>query len=151
MRKIKNPGNFKLYYSIYHPLLLLTSRQCLFHQVTGCERSRITEKCIQECRQSSPIVNLKKDTFLINKTEGNYHCIYNNVNYLNVDVVTEMAGVYSGFFIDLRDIETATKIEVDKVKLIELFGSYLKGYTRSGDEIKQAIHPTTFAQYAKGI
>ncbi|MCP4576588.1 MAG: U32 family peptidase, partial [Deltaproteobacteria bacterium] len=44
--QIKNiipPANFKLYYSIYHPILLLTSRQCLLHQVIGCEKNRVNK------------------------------------------------------------------------------------------------------------
>ncbi|MBI9035378.1 MAG: DUF3656 domain-containing protein, partial [Bacteroidales bacterium] len=35
MQYINKPDNFELYYSVYHPIVLMTSRQCLFHQVTG--------------------------------------------------------------------------------------------------------------------
>ena len=41
MSLISRPERFDLYYSVYHPLLLLTSRQCLLHQIEGCEKSRI--------------------------------------------------------------------------------------------------------------
>ena len=36
MRNIKRPNNFKMMYSIYHPILMMTSRQCFFQQTVGC-------------------------------------------------------------------------------------------------------------------
>ena len=151
IKSIINPENFKLYYSIYHPILLMSSRQCLFHQVIGCTKSRIDEKCIQKCKKFSSITNLKKVSLYIEKTEGNYHSIYNNNNFLNADIVTDIPGIFSGFCIDLRNIKTETKIEVDKSKIIKLFENLLNGNPDSKKELKQTIHPTTNAQYKKGI
>ncbi len=151
IKKIRVPGDFKLYYSIYHPLLLLSSRQCLFHQVIGCEKQRITGKCMQECSKNSSITNLKNDTFLIEKSEKNYHSIYNNLNYLNVDVVTDLPGFFTSFFVDLRGIETATGIGGDKAQIITLFENHLNGDLHSKEGITQVIYPTTDVQYSKGI
>jgi len=81
IKSIIKPENFKLYYSIYHPILLMTSRQCLLHQVTGCEKHTMDEECIQKCEKSSSITNLKNQRLLIKKTAGNYHSIYNNINF----------------------------------------------------------------------
>ena len=78
IKSIIKPGGLKLYYSIYHPILLITSRQCLLHQVIGCEKNRINDECIQKCHKSASITNLKEVSLLIKKTKGNYHCIYNN-------------------------------------------------------------------------
>jgi len=36
IKGIKKPENFELYFSMYHPIGLMTSRQCLFPQVTVC-------------------------------------------------------------------------------------------------------------------
>ena len=151
IKSIINPENFKLYYSLYHPLLLLTSRQCLFHQVTGCVKDRIDEKCIQECNKSSSITNFKNISFYIKKTEGNYHCMYNNNNFLNTDIVTDLPGVFSSFFIDLREIKTETKLEMDKPGIIRHFENLLNGDPDSKKEIEQIIYPSTNAQYREGI
>ena len=151
IKAIIKPNNFKLYYSIYHPILLMTSRQCLFHQVTGCNKNRIDEKCIQECTKSSSITNLKNVSFLIEKTEGNYHCIYNNNNFLNTDIVTDLPDIFSSFFIDLRDIKTDTQIYMDKSRTIKLFENLLDGNPDSKKELKQMIHPSTNTQYKIGI
>ncbi len=151
IKSIIKPANFKLYYSIYHPILLLTSRQCLLYQVVGCEKDRIDEVCIQTCNKSSSITNLKKVPYFIKKTKGNYSCIYSNKNFLNTDIVTDLPDIFSSFFIDLRDVKTETKIETDKFEIIKLFENLLNGNLDSKKELKQTIHPSTNGQYKKGI
>jgi len=151
IKGIKKPDNFHLYYSIYHPIVLLTSRQCLFHQVTGCAKNKIDETCIKHCEKSSTITNLKKASLFINKTKGNYHSIYNETNLLNTEIVTDVQNLFSSFFIDLRDIKTETKIDLDKSRIVTLFENHLNGNPHSSDELKQSINPTTNSQYKKGI
>jgi len=151
IKYIVSPDNFKLYYSIYHPVLLMNSRQCLLHQVVGCEKDRIDDECIQKCTKSSSITSLENVSLCIEKAKGNYHCIYNNNNYLNTDVVTDFPDTFSGFFIDLRDVKTETQLEMDKSRIIKLFENLLNRNSDSTKELKQIIHPTTNAQYKKGI
>lgn len=151
MHRIQIPEDFKLYYSIYHPIVLMTSRQCLLHQVTGCEKEVMDDDCIHHCVKSSSITNLKKETLFIEKTSGNYHRIYHQTNFLNTAVVTEVADLFSGFFIDLTELKTETKIGMDKLGIIQLFENLLNGDPASEKELRQVIHPTTDAQYHKGI
>ncbi|SDT84362.1 peptidase U32 family protein [Desulfobacula phenolica] len=162
IKRIVSPDDFKLYYSIYHPILLLTSRQCLFHQTIGCKKNKIDDECIQECNKSCSITNLKKVCFLIDKKKGDYHCMYNNINFLNTDIITDLPDLFSGFFIDLRDIKTGTKIDtmdMDKSGIVRLFENLINGSPDSRPdskpdskkELKQIIHPSTNAQYKTGI
>jgi U32 family peptidase len=151
IKSIIKPENFNLYYSIYHPVLLMTSRQCLLHQVTGCEKHTMDEECIQKCEKSSSITNLKNQLLLIKKTGGNYHSIYNNINYLNTDIVKDIPNMFSNFFIDLRDIKTETRIKMDKISIIRLFESFINGNLDSKKDLKQVIHPSINTQYKKGI
>ena len=147
MKQIKLPADFSLFYSIYHPIVLMTSRQCLFHQVTGCKKDRMDDTCIQQCEKSSAIVNLKKEKFFIEKTKGNYHRIMNEINFLNTAIVTDLPDLFAGFFIDLSDLKT----EMDKPVVIKLFENLLNGNTDSEKELRQVIHPSTNVQYLKGI
>ncbi len=151
IKKIAIPDDFKLYYSIYHPILLLTTRQCLFHQTMGCEKTRVDDECLHECNKSSSITNLKGASFFIDKKKGEYHCMYNDANFLNTDIITDLPDTFSGFFIDLRDIKTETKIEMDKLQIIQLFENLLNGSPEPKKELSQMIHPSTNAQYAKGL
>jgi putative protease len=151
IKSIVRPENFNLYYRIYHPILLLSSRQCLFHQVIGCEKNRMDEDCIQDCQKSSVITNLKKEPLFIEKTKGNYPCIYHHHHFLNTDIVTDIPAIFSRFFIDLRDIKTKTTIEMDKSGIIQLFENFLMGDSDSQKELHQKIYPTSNIQYKKGI
>jgi len=150
MQRIKAPEDFNLYYSIYHPIVLMTSRQCLFHQVTGCEKNKIDDSCLR-CEKSASLVNLKNETFLIHKTKGNYHSIFNDINFLNTDIVSDLPDLFSGFLIDLRDIKTRTTPGVGKSALINLFENLLNGNPGVAGELSQIIHPSTNSQYRKGI
>ena len=151
IKSMINPENFNLYYSIYHPVLLMTSGQCLLHQVIGCEKHTMDEDCIQKCEKSSVITNLKKERLFIKKTKGNYPGIYNRINFLNTDIVSDIPNMFSSFFIDLRDIKTETETKMDKTRIIRLFEAFLKGSLDSKKELRQGIHPSTDAQYKKGI
>ncbi len=149
--RLRPPREIKLYYSMYHPIMLLTSRQCLFHQVTGCEKDRIEEACIEQCERSSSITNMRDVSFLLRKTRGNYCGIYSETHFLNTAVVTDFPALFSGYLIDLRGIETETRVAVDKPTLIRLFQGHLHGDADSLQKLTQCIQPTTNTQYARGI
>jgi putative protease len=151
IRNIKKPADFELHYSIYHPIVLMTSRQCLFHQVSGCTKSIVDDSCISNCSKSSTITNLKSNTFFIEKEKGNFHTIYNQTNFLNTEILKDLPNFFSGVLIDLRDVKTETKTELDKLELISLFENHLNGNFESAAEIEQFIRPTTNTQYQKGI
>jgi len=151
LKGIKNPENFNLYFSIYHPIVLMTSRQCLFHQVSGCWKNKIDETCIPNCEKTSSLQNLKKETFLVEKSKGNYHHIYNGTNYLNTEILADFPDLFSGFMIDLRDINTETQAIQDKPTLIKQFENLLKGNDSLNNEIKLEIENTNSIQYKKGI
>ncbi len=151
IKSIKKPANFKLYYSMYHPITMMTSRHCLSHQVSGCDKSTIDDTCINQCERSSSLTNVKGDSFFVKKTRGHYHKLYNELNFLNTAIITDIPDVFSSFLIDLRDINTNTRIEVSKSRLVKLFADHLAGNSTATDEIKQRIHPTTNIQYTKGI
>lgn len=151
IQQIKKPDDFEIYYSIYHPIVLMTSRQCLFQQVTGCEKDTIDDACIQYCNKTSSVTNLKKDTFVIEKSGNNYHHIYNETNFLNTDIVTDLPDFFSGFFIDLRDITTQTKTGIDKRGIIQLFENLLNNNPGAEKDLWQIIHPSTNSQYRNGI
>jgi putative protease len=151
IRRIKKPDDFKLYYSIYHPIELMTSRQCFFHQVLGCEKERMDEECIEWCERSTTLTNLKKASFILDKRKGAYNRIYADTHFLNTDMVTDLPGKFSSLFIDLRDIKTKTSAELDKSTIIQLFEHHLGGSRESKHRLHQTIHPTNKTQYKKGL
>lgn len=151
IRSIRKPDDFNLHYSIFHPIMLMTSRQCLLRQVTGCAKERVDDECIRQCERSSSITSLKNTELLINKTEGNHHRLYGDRHYLNTDISSEVANLFSSFLVDLRDIPTKTTLELGKTEIVALFEKHLSGDPESTEALKQAIHPFTNTQYRKGI
>lgn len=151
IRQLNKPDDFKLYYSIYHPIVLMTSRQCLFHQVVGCQKEQIDDTCISHCEKLVTITNLKNDTIYLEKSKGNDHRIFNETNFLNTDIVTDVPDFFSGFSIDLRDIKTGTQTDANKSDLINNFDNLLNGNPDSKAELQEMIHHTTNTQYKRGI
>ncbi len=151
IKSIISPKDFELYYSIFHPILLLTSRQCLLHQVIGCEKDSIDMDCIQNCQKASSITNMKNKSLSIKKTKGNYHSIYNNINFLNLEIIKDLSRMFSSFLIDLRDIKTETEITVNKSEIIKCFVDVLNKAPESKKELNEMIYPTTNVQYKKGF
>jgi len=151
MRQIVCPDDFTLHYSIYHPILLLSSRQCLFHQTTGCKKESVDEECLPTCRKSSSLINLKDTTFFLNKERGEHNAMYSGANFLNTDIPSDLPNTFSSFLVDLRDIKTHTKLRADKAEIVRLFKDLLEGVEHSKSILRETIHPSTNAQYLKGL
>jgi putative protease len=151
IKGIQKPKHFHLFYSIYHPLLLMTSRQCFFHNVSGCSKECMDEQCIQGCTKSALLNNLKNETFYLKKELNSYNCMYNSLNFLNTDIAADIPDKFTSFFIDLRDIKTDTATVEDKAALISIFSELLRGTAGAKEKINGLISPATNAQYKKGI
>ncbi|NQY48723.1 MAG: U32 family peptidase [Colwellia sp.] len=126
MKTIARPENFKMLYSVYHPILLMTSRQCFFQQSVGCEKPRIDNGCMLSCDKSTSITNLKGVSFAIDKQKAGYPSIYNNDQFLNTEIIKDLTQLFDGFMIDLTNIGAGDKESPDKVALIEHFELLLK-------------------------
>ena len=109
------------------------------------------DECLPKCKKSTSIINLKETAFIINKNKDEHNCMYSNLNFLNTEIVTDLPDLFSGFFIDLRDIKTGTKLPRDKAEIIQSFQNLLSGKENSALQIKEVIQPTTNSQYKKGL
>jgi len=151
IRRIRPPQDFELYYSIHHPMRLLTSRQCLFHQVTGCHKARMDSACLPSCERSAALTNLQGDRIVVHKTRGNHPSLFLDKRFLNTRIVTDMPGLFNGFLIDLTDVGTQSPAKADKATLIPLFEGLLRGDPGAAGEIKERTDPTTCELYRRGI
>nr|WP_060988833.1 peptidase U32 family protein [Photobacterium leiognathi] len=145
------PENFELHYSIYHPLMMLMSRQCLFHQTVGCKKKRFDNKCLRKCDKSASILSLKDASFVLDKQRGAHNALYSQQNYMNLQAVTDFPDKFTRFMIDLRDIKTDTQISADKATLVSLFNAYIHGDMSARETLEQTIVDTIYHQYKKGL
>ena len=151
IKKIARPDNFKLIYSIYHPILLMTSRQCFFQRTVGCEKPSIEDGCMLKCKKSTTITNVKGVSFAVDKQKGGYPSIYNNEQFLNVDIVNDLGDLFDEFFIDLTDIGSGSKAAPDKAELITQFENSLNGDQNAQQNLDQMVELSTKNQYRKGL
>ncbi|KGY14330.1 peptidase U32 [Vibrio tubiashii] len=152
MRHIKRPPNMRSYYSIYHPNTLLTSRQCLFQQTEGCRKIKVNKGCLKRCDKRTSIINLKDNPYVVQKQKGSHNAIYSEHNVLNLQVLQELPQLFTDVLIDLRDIQTETKVSVSKPELIDAFLALLAQHKEENVQaINNMIQPTANAQYLKGL
>jgi putative protease len=159
IRGIARPKNFKMLYSIYHPILLMVSRQCFFQQSVGCEKPRIDNGCMLSCDKSTSITNLKGDSFAIDKQKAGYPSIYNQDQFLNTEIVDDLADVFDDFMIDLTNIGAGDKQSPDKRHLISQFEKLLSIDTSTQGELSTAVKDalntmvpnSTNVQYHNGL
>jgi putative protease len=159
IKSIVRPKNFKMLYSIYHPILLMVSRQCFFQQSVGCDKPRIDNGCMLSCDKSTSITNLKGDSFAIDKQKGGYPSIYNQDQFLNTEIIDDLADLFDDFMIDLTNIGAGNKESPDKAKLISQFEQLLSSNSTTGNELSSMINDTlnvmvpesTNVQYHNGL
>ncbi|ELB2921186.1 U32 family peptidase [Vibrio alginolyticus] len=152
MRHIKRPKNMRSFYSIYHPNTLLTSRQCLFQQTEGCRKVKVNKGCLKRCDKRTSIINLKDNPYVVQKQKGSHNSIYSEHNVLNLQVLHDLPQLFTDVLIDLRDIQTETKVSASKPELIDAFLALLEDHSELAIQtLNDMIQPTANAQYLKGL
>jgi putative protease len=151
IKNIARPSNFKLLYSIYHPILLMTSRQCFFQQTVGCKKPAIEDGCMLSCTKATTITNVKGVSFAVDKQKGGYPSIYNDEQFLNMDIVKDLGDLFDEFFIDLTNIGAGSKPELDKAQLIQHFENLLNGDEQTPEQLNHMVVQSTHAQYRQGL
>ncbi|WP_133469463.1 peptidase U32 family protein [Paraglaciecola marina] len=156
---IARPKDFKMLYSVYHPILLMASRQCFFQQSVGCEKPRIDNGCMLSCDKSTSITNLKGESFAIDKQKAGYPSIYNQDQFVNTEVVNDLAHMFDDFMLDLTNIGAGDKQSPDKALLIKQFEQLLSTESITDKEmvnmvqntLKTMVPDATNVQYHNGL
>jgi len=148
LRKIVCPEDFELHYSMFHPNMLLTSRQCLFHQTVGCKRKRFDARCLTGCDKTASILSLKDSSFILDKQLGSHNALYAEQHVLNTDIISDLPGRIDCGMIDLREIKTHTNTVKDKAEIIRSFSQALAG---KPDAVQSLFGSTCNKQYRKGL
>ncbi|MFP4546667.1 MAG: DUF3656 domain-containing protein [Fidelibacterota bacterium] len=151
INSINCPKNFSLYFSIFHPILMMQTRQCLLQQIIEYQKVTVDTACLFQCQKSATITNLNNRKFYIHKRAGCFTSVYNDQNYLNTEVLRDLPGKFSGVMIDLRNIQTNTTINTDKTAAIDLFASFVKGNKEYEIKLRKIIKNTTKQQFNTGI
>ncbi|WP_261835546.1 peptidase U32 family protein [Vibrio ishigakensis] len=148
---IKRPIGMRTFYSAYHPNTLLTSRQCLFQQTEGCKKIKLNKGCLRKCSKHTSIINLKDNPYIVDKQAGSHNSLYSELNVLNLEILSDHRDLITDVLIDLRDIQTETKVNASKSEVIGSFKALLDEENITDAKIATLIAPTNNAQYRKGV
>ncbi|MFW8590415.1 peptidase U32 family protein [Glaciecola sp. 2405UD65-10] len=159
IKHIARPANFSMHYSVYHPILLMVSRQCFFQQSVGCEKPRIDNGCMLSCDKSTSITNVKGQSFAIDKQKAGYPSIYNQDQFVNTDIIDDLADMFDDFMIDLTNIGMGSKERPNKQKLIQAFNEILMRKelehdslnVRAKEQLNRLVKESTSEQYYNGL
>ena len=150
LEKITAPENFEIHYSIYHPLLLMTSRLCLFHQVTGCDKGDMDESCLTSCERSTSIRSARGDTFRLHKALNSHHHLYHSQRSLNTPVISDLSHLLDVALIDLSR-SAGEMADVELPALISLFSDLVQGIAGAEARLHAVLPGTTNQQYHRGL
>ena len=103
------------------------------------------------CDKSTSITNLKGVSFAIDKQKAGYPSIYNNDQFLNMQVINDLADLFDGFLIDLTNIGAGDKRSPDKVELISQFEQLLAGDQQVKQSLNSMVTESTVSQYHTGL
>ena len=107
------------------------------------------------CEKATTITNVKGFSFAVDKQKGGYPSIYNNEQFLNMQVIDELSSLFDEFFIDLTNIGMGDKSSLEKTDLLQLFSALISGDSMAKQEaktqLKLRVLCTTDAQYVQGL
>ncbi|MEI6126049.1 MAG: U32 family peptidase [Pseudomonadota bacterium] len=151
IQAIKAPEAFDLWYTLFNPLLLLNTRQCLVRNCPGCTKEDMNSDCIASCSRSATVYDTNNNPFFITKRAGFYSQVYNGRHFLNIDILRDIKGLFSFFVIDLRDIRTQTSLHAPKDVLLKTFQACLLNRAGSANAVTAQIRTTTAGQYLREL
>jgi putative protease len=151
IRKINRPSESRIFYSVFHPNTIMTSRQCLFQQSSGCKKIKVNNGCLRRCEKTTQMTNLKDSPYLVNKEKGEYNHLHSDTHTLNLDVIPDQAHLFTDILVDLRTVKTNTIVSIDNRDLIELFKRYAAGEYQLKTDIENVIQHVSNKQYQKGV
>lgn len=113
---------------------------------------KVNKGCLKRCDKRTSIINLKDNPYVVQKQKGSHNSIYSEHNVLNLQVLHDLPQLFTDVLIDLRDIQTETKVSASKPELIDAFLALLEEYSEQTVQTLNAmIQPTANAQYLKGL
>ena len=108
------------------------------------------DECALDCKKSFSLTNLKDVALFVDKSKNCYHRIYNEHNFLNTGIVTDLPDRYFCFFGGLKAVKTATQVEMNETRINKIFEDLLNEKLDTREEFEKAIYPSSNIQYKRG-
>lgn len=108
MLTVKTPATFALGAVALGPLLLMTTRQCLYSRIASCPKNRVDEECYHSCSRSLILKGKKGLAYHLVKTPWNDTRIFNDAFLWIPEMAKDLAGRIDYLLLDLRHLPGRT-------------------------------------------
>jgi len=127
----------KLWMVVMGPLVLMTTRQCLLHDSSHCQKKWCDEQCLPSCRQYAVWYDELDMPFYVYKRPGAYTQVFNNAILFIPEAVHLLRGRISHFVLDMRSFPFYHLALADKKKAIDYFAQALAGESGRDQDKKE--------------
>ncbi len=140
------------FYTVFGPVLMMTSRQCFFLKPGLCRQGRAAKdgKCRAFCENYSTFYDEKNVPFHVVKNRGFLNRIYNDSLLFLPQAVKDLDVDY--FLLDLRGMPFYSLSRETKMELVNFFRETAKGNNGLKEgPIKEKLPPLTYGNYRRGF
>ncbi len=152
MKSIFAPSeDFSRWYTLFAPLLLMNTRQCIIRNCGYCRKKRFDDECLESCSRRKEILDDNKRSLFLVKRRGFYNQLYNGTHYFNPDIINDINPGNAVFLVDLRAIPSKTSLYVSKKEFVEKIEAAVIGDNAVRKTLPKLAGSTTAGQYFRGL
>jgi putative protease len=151
MAAVNAPNGFSVWYTLYAPLLLMNTRQCIVRNCAECWKEHVDRQCLSMCEKSAVLHDEKGNPFHVVKRRGFYNQVYNGRNYFNPAVLRDVSGEKVHFLLDMREIPAQTVLQTSREQFVGRVETCLYDRSITAGSLKGEVKMATAGQYSRGI
>lgn len=129
INRLEKPENTKFFMFLYANELLMQSRQCLLHNLSGCKKEVCDRTCIENCSKELICKGKAGETLKAIKRPGFYSSLYGAKPASNAKAFSKLHSKIDTWIIDLR-----FKDENAQLNLIEKAEKFIQNGTKQKTE-----------------
>lgn len=148
------PENFLSFYTVFGPILLMTTRQCLFLKPGLCKQNKKykDDACLNGCINYTEYSDEKNVPFHIVKSAGHLNRIFNDSFLFIPEAMEQINADY--YLLDFRSFPFVKINNNEKKQILDYFNNLIfdaETARRKEKNIKQIIGNVTYGNYKRGF
>ncbi|MEW5814704.1 MAG: U32 family peptidase [Spirochaetota bacterium] len=139
---------------VFGPLLLMTTRQCLYQRALGCPKEYIDEDCFLRCGRRATIYDEKNNPFHIVKRPWRHNELYNDSLLFYPKGIGALNGIINYFVLDFRNLGFHDLSLEIKIKIADFFTKCISDWNSTlipEKEIRGLLPPITKGHFNRGL
>lgn len=154
INSISVPENFTTFFNVFGPVLLMTTRQCLFQKPNLCKQGKtITDQgCLNGCVNYTKYYDERNIPFHIVKSAGHQNRIFNDALLFLPEAINQTNADY--YLLDFRTLNFNTRSKEDNIAIVNFFSDLVNtGASNKQNEksVKELIGKITRGNYQRGF